>query len=86
MQAEYDAYPYINTRYMFVKHNCCPNPSDLDFNDSQTWCLQECGRQNAAEMLGVGAEKASPAIKEWIKDDNIRLAFPDFHDYLMSKL
>ena len=41
LQAELAAYPEANLRYYFQEHSTgCGPYSELDFNNSTTWCLQ----------------------------------------------
>ena len=40
VQGELDAYPNIKLRYFIEEHNTgCGSISQLDFNNSTTWCL-----------------------------------------------
>jgi len=64
LQAEMDAYPNVNVRYMFQEHGTgCPPYSELDFSDATTWCLQQAGRTDAQVMLGLGQENIKGSLK-----------------------
>lgn len=85
MQAELDAFPDVNLRYYFQEFNLgCGPYSELDFNNSTTWCLQEAGRREAQNMLGVGQDNIKGTLREWLKNKELKKEFPNFRRYLTT--
>ena len=63
------AYPKVQKRYYFQGHGYgCDVPNQLDFNNSTTWCLQEAGRKDAQDMLGLGQDNIQKSLEEWMSD------------------
>lgn len=86
LQAESEAYPKIDIRYFFQEHNTgCNNPSELDFEPENTWCLQQAGRRDAQTMLGLGQTKIRSSLKEWLGSKQNQKAYPDFRQYINAK-
>ena len=82
LMSETRAYPNINFRYYLQEHrHTCPG-SELDFNNSTTWCLQEQGRSDAKDMLGLGQDNISKTLNEWYTDNELKKEYPIFRDYL----
>lgn len=69
-------------RYWFEDHTHCPDNSQLDFNNSTTWCLQEAGRQDAKDMLDIGQDNIRKTLDEWLADQELQEETPNFRDYL----
>lgn len=87
MQAELDAFPDVNLRYYFQEYNLgCGPYSELDFNNSTTWCLQEAGRREAQNMLGVGQDDVKRTLGDWLKSKDLKKEFPYFRSYLKALL
>lgn len=86
LQAELDAYPNIDVRFMFQETSTgCPPYSELDFSDATTWCLQEAGRTDAQTMLGLGQSNVKATFKEYMGSKEARKEFPKFRDFLNNK-
>ena len=74
--------PKIEIRYWFEDHTNCPDNSQLDFNNSTTWCLQEAGRKDAKDMLSIGQDNIRRTLDDWLADEELQEQTPNFRDYL----
>ena len=81
---EIAAFPNAQMRYYFQEHNTGCSGSELDFNNSTTWCLQEAGRRDAQNMLNIGQSNIRATLDDWVADKQIRKDFPYIGDYLKS--
>lgn len=76
-------YQGVNTRYYIERHHGC-GTSSMDFNGTDTWCMQEAGRQDAADALGLGQERINFGVKAYLYDPAVRTKFPDLSEWVYS--
>lgn len=82
-----EAYPDVEFRYYFQRHNTnCTVPSSLDFRNETTWCLQEAGRSDAKEMLEVGQDKIHATLDEWYASQELQKEHPTMISYIWESL
>lgn len=78
-----DAFPEVETRYYFeYDETVCPPNSELNFNNSTTWCMQELGRSDAQNALNQGQEMINKSLDEWLEDQELQVEQPNVLNYL----
>lgn len=66
------AAPGVNVRWYFQQKgaaSCCPNL--LNFNGTDTWCLQEAGREQARIAIEQDHAQVHSAVMKWANDRSI---------------
>lgn len=82
ISAEKRAYPDVDYRYYMYDESRCPDPSELDFNNSTTWCYQMQGREDAKTLLDIGQDKIHATLNDWLNHEQIRNENWSFRSYL----
>lgn len=77
------AYPDINYRYTVSQVGSVTGTGEINFENENTWPLQEKGRQQASDALaGKPGANLTEALRNWNADPTLKGSFPTARDYL----